>query len=253
MLPFALLGLLASSLPALLAAAPIEHGGLQLNAQNFDSTVSKGMYLGAYPIVNDKPNSSVPACLVEFYSPYCGHCRKFAPTWQSLTQTDFEDTHDRFSFAQLDCVANGDACAAQKITGYPTLWLYKDGEKVAEYTSTREIPAITQWLDERVDKRDVVVDPVVPPVQLPHDREQQKAEAIQEADKANQGTPELPKQPREDDTQPDAQRLVIQQRKASPPTANGSVIPLDKESFESLHKSDAGPLFVKLLVDLCCL
>lgn len=203
---------------------------------------------------------------VEFYSPYCGHCRKFAPTWKSLTLSGFDETHDRFAFAQLDCVANGDACASQKISGYPTMWLYQDGKQIEEYTSSRTVEDIMAWLTERVDKRDVVVDPVVPPVQLPHEREKQREEAILQVEKEQQqagtGATETPALAEPPDAaapadqgkagSPGPQRLAMQppqQHRASPLTANGTVIPLDQDSFDELRKPEAGPLFVKLCVN----
>lgn len=202
--------------------------------------------------------TTIPAFYtVEFYSPYCGHCRKFAPTWKSLTLSGFDETHDRFTFAQVDCVTNGDACAAQKITGYPTMWLYKEGKQIEEYTASRNVEDILQWLDKRVDKRDVVVDPIVPPVQLPHERAKDKEGAlVQEAQEQNHAAQvqDHTHQPEQVQVKAEAakppsgpQRLTVQQR-SPPPTANGSVIALDQTSFDALRKPEAGPLFVKLYV-----
>lgn len=66
--------------------------------------------------------------LVEFYSPYCPHCKAFAPTWANLNQdkqyqhTDYEEGA-KFKLGRVDCAAYGDLCVEQGVERYPTLKL----------------------------------------------------------------------------------------------------------------------------------
>lgn len=62
---------------------------------------------------------------VEFFSPYCSHCKDLAPKWAQAfhdTKEDQEalDIHMR----QVDCVKSGDLCEREGILFYPNLRLY---------------------------------------------------------------------------------------------------------------------------------
>jgi protein disulfide-isomerase len=103
--------------------------------------------------------------LVEFFSPYCGHCKRFAPTWQTMSEFYYTDdpvpqsqgTEDDlnsftkyydFHFGKVDCVANGDACANMKIGSFPTVVLFKDGEKVSENIGAQNLAFMSTWVEE---------------------------------------------------------------------------------------------------------
>lgn len=63
--------------------------------------------------------------LVEFFSPYCHHCKDFYPTWEQ-TYKEFHDEMEELgvSMRQVDCVESGDLCMQQEVFFYPNLRLY---------------------------------------------------------------------------------------------------------------------------------
>lgn len=98
--------------------------------------------------------------LVEFFSPYCGHCQSFAPTWKTLYEFYYtqepvpqtagaaiSDENDMnsftrfydFRFAKVDCVASGDLCSTKSVNAYPTIRFYKDGEVTKEMTGQKDL------------------------------------------------------------------------------------------------------------------
>lgn len=106
--------------------------------------------------------------MVEFFSPYCGHCKHFAPTWQTMYEFYYTDdpvpqsqgTDDDlngftkyydFHFAKVDCVANGDACAAHNIGSFPTVVLFKDGVKVSSNTGAQNLAFMSTWIEETLE------------------------------------------------------------------------------------------------------
>jgi protein disulfide-isomerase len=111
---------------------------------------------------------------VEHFSPYCGHCQAFAPTWQTLyefyytsspiqsqTKSSPSDTSNSlngfhgfydFHFARMDCAAFGDACAKNGIKAWPSLMLYKNGEEIEKYTGEKTIPALSHYLEEKLEQ-----------------------------------------------------------------------------------------------------
>lgn len=78
-----------------------------LTSKNFKAVLGSGLHL------------------VEFFSPYCSHCKSFAPTWESTWQ-NFHEEGSRLGIGmvQVDCVESGDLCNEEKIRAYPALKLY---------------------------------------------------------------------------------------------------------------------------------
>jgi thiol oxidase len=74
------------------------------------------------------------ATYLEFYNSYCGFCRRFAPTWISLSQ-DVSAWKANVMVAALDCSVdtNSDTCREFEVMAYPTIRYfppkYEEGEK----------------------------------------------------------------------------------------------------------------------------
>jgi len=91
---------------------------------------------------------------VKFFAPWCGHCKRLAPTWEELA-TKYKGT-EGISIAHVDCTAgdnlNRALCDGQGVNGFPTLNLYKDGEKVAEYSGKRDLDALAAFVEKHSAK-----------------------------------------------------------------------------------------------------
>jgi len=81
--------------------------------------------------------------LVEFYAPWCGHCKELAPSWKQLA-TDAKVSGD-FQVAKVDCAANGDLCTNYSVNGYPTIKLFKEGV-VYDYKGPRTAPGFKDFV-----------------------------------------------------------------------------------------------------------
>lgn len=72
---------------------------------------------------------------VEFFSPYCSHCKHLAPIWeQAFQETKGDQQELGIHMRQVDCVKSGDLCEREGILFYPNLRLYipeldADGKK----------------------------------------------------------------------------------------------------------------------------
>jgi protein disulfide-isomerase A1 len=81
--------------------------------------------------------------LVEFYAPWCGHCKTLAPKYEELGKS-FADV-DSIVIAKVDATAND---TPADISGFPTLILYPANNKASPvtYNGDRSAEAIGTWL-----------------------------------------------------------------------------------------------------------
>ncbi|ALC41135.1 CG4670 [Drosophila busckii] len=70
--------------------------------------------------------------LVEFYNTYCGHCRRFAPTYKELA-AELHGWQDVVAISAIDCAAeeNNGICRTYEVMGYPTMRYMGPGYKPA--------------------------------------------------------------------------------------------------------------------------
>lgn len=63
--------------------------------------------------------------IVEFFSPYCSHCKGLAPIWQD-TWEKFTNENEGLdiSFNQVNCVESGDLCNKERVDYFPDIRLY---------------------------------------------------------------------------------------------------------------------------------
>jgi len=83
---------------------------------------------------------------VDFYNPFCSFCAEFAPIWAS-TATLLKET---LPLAKVDILDEKDLATLYKITKYPTIKLFKDGQEIAEFKDQRTQEKILEFLRSNV-------------------------------------------------------------------------------------------------------
>lgn len=87
------------------------------------------------------------AALVEFYAPWCGHCKNLAPEWAIAGDTFTES--DGIIIAAVDATQANDIASRYDVKGYPTIKYFPKGDVGApqDYTGGRTADSIVQWVN----------------------------------------------------------------------------------------------------------
>lgn len=85
--------------------------------------------------------------LVEFYAPWCGHCKRLAPEYEKAA-TALKKAETPVPLAKVDCTVETDTCSKYGVSGYPTLKIFKKGEFAKEYDGPREADGIIKVMNK---------------------------------------------------------------------------------------------------------
>jgi len=128
--------LLLTSL-ALLNVANAGSAVLDLIPDNFDNVILK----------SGKPG------LVEFFAPWCGHCRNLAPIYEELAQA-FEFASDKVSISKVDADEHKSLGKRFGVQGFPTLkWFDGKSDVPEDYQGGRDLESLTSFITEKTGIR----------------------------------------------------------------------------------------------------
>jgi len=128
----------------------------------FDGTLQQYRKSEPIPEKNDDPVKVVVAdtleemainseknVLLEFYAPWCGHCKKLAPTLEEVA-ISYENETD-VVIAKMDATVNDVSTKIFEIKGYPTLYMVSATGKVVLYEGDRTKEDIIDFINKNRD------------------------------------------------------------------------------------------------------
>ncbi|XP_051993881.1 protein disulfide-isomerase-like [Xyrauchen texanus] len=117
---------------------------LVLHSINFDRALRENKYL-----------------LVEFYAPWCGHCRTLEPIYAEVAgQLKKESSAVRL--AKVDAIEERELAEEFNVNSFPTIKFLKEGNRqnATDFSGKRTVKGITKWLDRYTGPSASVLDDV---------------------------------------------------------------------------------------------
>ena len=92
---------------------------------------------------------------IEFYAPWCGHCRRLQPLWEDMAK----QLSGRTFIAKVDCTENDEIKNKYHVNAYPTMKLFHRG-RIFTFEGSRNEDELLRFIDEHrghaMDKAEVV-------------------------------------------------------------------------------------------------
>ncbi|KAK9151532.1 hypothetical protein Syun_009841 [Stephania yunnanensis] len=105
---------------------------VELNSKNFDELVVKSKDLW----------------IVEFFAPWCGHCKKLAPEWKKAAK----NLQGKVKLGHVDCDAEKSLMSRFNVQGFPTILVFgADKDSPSPYEGVRAASAIESFAIEQLE------------------------------------------------------------------------------------------------------
>ncbi|XP_049613261.1 protein disulfide-isomerase A6 isoform X2 [Syngnathus scovelli] len=75
--------------------------------------------------------------LVEFFAPWCGHCKNLEPEWAAAASAVKEQTKGKVRLGAVDATVHQAVSSRYGIRGFPTIKIFRKGEEPEDYQGGR--------------------------------------------------------------------------------------------------------------------
>jgi thioredoxin 1 len=90
-------------------------------------------------------NSDIPV-VVDFWAEWCGPCKQIGPSLEELS----EEFAGKVKIVKVNVDENPNSPEHMGVRGMPALFLFKDGQVVANNTGAAPKAALSDWIKESV-------------------------------------------------------------------------------------------------------
>jgi len=92
--------------------------------------------------------------MIEFYAPWCGHCKTLAPIYDELAQKRANKKGGKDNetvIAKLDATANDWNKDKYNVNGFPTIFFKTKSGKIEQYNGERTVKAMDKFINSHAE------------------------------------------------------------------------------------------------------
>lgn len=82
-----------------------------------------------------------------FYVWWCPHSKKFIPFFNQLNERYQNSSTFRVRRVDCDIELHSGLCFEQEVNGFPSIFIYKDGEQIREYEGDKNIEQLIDFME----------------------------------------------------------------------------------------------------------
>lgn len=98
----------------------------------------------------EKELSTIPVALVEFYAPWCGHCKNLEPKWNEAADKMAGDAEFKYiRLCKIDADAHKMFAGKNRVTGFPTIKLFRYGQFAEDFEGDRSVDGVLAFLKKK--------------------------------------------------------------------------------------------------------
>ena len=90
-------------------------------------------------------NSNIPV-VVDFWAEWCGPCKQIGPALEELS----EEYEGKVKIVKINVDENPNSPAQMGVRGIPALFLFKDGQAIANKTGAAPKAALAEWITSSI-------------------------------------------------------------------------------------------------------
>ena len=90
-------------------------------------------------------NSNIPV-VVDFWAEWCGPCKQIGPALEELS----DEYEGKVKIVKINVDENPNSPAQMGVRGIPALFLFKNGEAIANKTGAAPKPALADWITSSI-------------------------------------------------------------------------------------------------------
>ncbi len=91
-------------------------------------------------------NKTDQPLVVDFWAPWCGPCKSFAPTYSKAAA----QMEPRARFIKINTEVEQQLGAQFNIRSIPTLAIFKNGKEVTRVSGAMDLGGFTQWVNQNI-------------------------------------------------------------------------------------------------------